>query len=101
MISDPEIILRPEVFPDQYPQLFIPGHHDIAHSAALLIHLDSVLMQYPGLIEKTIPGIHILLFHGPLETVHDLVKPAGLNAILNWQDGSVFRLINMRKEHGL
>ena len=100
MIPDTEVILWPEVLFDEYPQALVAGHHDVAHPAALLVHGDPVFMQYLGLVEETVPGIHILFFQRPLETVHHLVEPAGLYTVPDRKDGSVRRTVKVGEEHG-
>ena len=101
MVPDAEIILRPEMLPDQCAQAFITGHHDIAHPDTLLVHGDPVLMQDSDLVEEAVPGVHILFFQRPLEAIHDLVEPAGLHAVPDGNDGALRRAVEMGQEHGI
>ena len=78
-----KVILRTKVFFHEDPQVLIPGHHNVAHPCTLFFNRDPVLMQQFCLIEKAIPGIGVLFLQRPLASVHDLIKAAGLNAVLN------------------
>ena len=101
MVPDPEIIFRPEMLPDQHPQPLIPGHHNVAHPAALLFHGDTIFMQYFCLAEESVPGIRILFFQRSLKAVHHLVKAAGLYAVPDRPDRPFRKVIYMRKKHGI
>ena len=45
MIPNPKIIFRSEMLFYQNPEPFIPGHHDIAHPAALVFQRNAIFMQ--------------------------------------------------------
>ena len=99
MIPDSKIVFRGKVFPDHFPHFFIPGHHDVAHSAAVFRDIRAAFMKQFGPVKKTIPGVGVLFFRRTLCLGQRLVKAAGLHAIQDRTEMPGIRLKGMRKKH--
>ena len=81
VISYCKIIVRSEVSLHHLTHLLVPGHHDVAHSAAFFFNVSLALVKYSRAVEKPVPGILILVFGRALRLSQSLVKSARFYAV--------------------
>ena len=96
-----KIILGRKMLFDHFTHLRIPGHHDIAHLITVLCDIHAAVAQQSGPAEEFIPGIGILLLCRPLGLAQGKIETAGLHAVQNRPEMSVFGIVDMGQEHGV
>ena len=99
-VMDLEIVHGRKVFLDQLPQPLIPRQHDIAHAAALLRHIQPVLIFDPGPLEKALPAVHILVGRSPRQ-ISLAVEMTHLHAFPAGRKSPGTQVIEMGLQHGL
>ena len=100
MIPDTEIVFRRKMLFYHKTHFSVSGHHNIAHCIAGLFCIHVIVIQHPGSIEKTIPGICKLFFAWSLKFAENLIKTAGLYSIQDRTECSQFFVVNMWQKHG-
>ena len=100
-LLDVEIIFRTEVLLDHDTHPLVPGHHDIAHAAALLSNVHAVLVHGLRHREKSVPAVHVSSVGIGCFFLEQLIETARKNAVQYRLEFAVFRLIKMRQEHRL
>ena len=98
-VVDLEIVLRRKMLLDQVAQPLIPGQHDVAHAAALLRHIQTVLMLDPGPLEKALPAVHGLVDCSRTRPVHLPVIAAHLHALPPGRKRPCPQVVEMGLQH--